>query len=505
MAVWYLDNDDEITDAVARLRGASDERVVFVVPPGSRIATGRINFKLLAREARSRDVQMAVASSDQQIRALAASAGVLVANTADAAEAALERGDEPPPERSLDPTPDQDAAGISEPAAATTGVLFGWDGRRLAATTAIVLVVALIGVYAAFQTLPTARITLMPRAEALGPLTVNVSAEPGVAEPDVEAGRIPATVIKIPLTIERSFEATGVETVDTAASGEVLFSSRDTFQDIAAGTRVMTPSGVEFRTTELVTLGAPTGSQTEGVVAAPVIAVEAGADGNVAAASITVVPSLEDQGISVTNPEPTSGGRREETPRVSAADYDAAAADIQNRLAGALAAWLRDPANAPEGLTLYPETAQAGQISHLPSAEDMVGTGTPEFTLTGALDAAVLAVDEQMVDELARRRLQAGVPDGMALLDESVSVETGKGSAQGQRIGFSSVVDGEVFRRVDREAVEAQVAGLPISEAQAILEPLGETTVTVWPEFLSDLPGDISRITLDVREPSTTE
>ena len=96
MAVWYLDNDDEITDAVARLRGASDAHVVFVVPPGSRIATGRINFKLLAREAETRDLGMAIASRDEQVRALAASAGVLVAATADEAEAALERGDEPP-------------------------------------------------------------------------------------------------------------------------------------------------------------------------------------------------------------------------------------------------------------------------------------------------------------------------------------------------------------------------------------------------------------------------
>ena len=50
MAVWYLDSEDEITDAVARLRGATEEQVVFVVPTGSRIATGRINFKLLSRE-----------------------------------------------------------------------------------------------------------------------------------------------------------------------------------------------------------------------------------------------------------------------------------------------------------------------------------------------------------------------------------------------------------------------------------------------------------------------
>jgi hypothetical protein len=94
MAVWYLDNDDEITDAVARLRDTDDEHVVLVVPPGSRIATGRINFKLLAREARSRDLTLAVASPDEQVRTMAASAGVLARPTPDEAMAALARGEE---------------------------------------------------------------------------------------------------------------------------------------------------------------------------------------------------------------------------------------------------------------------------------------------------------------------------------------------------------------------------------------------------------------------------
>ena len=82
MAVWYLDNDDEITDAVARLRNATDEQVVFVVPTGSRIATGRINFKLLGREAAARGLRLAIASPDAQVRAMAASAGVLGLATA---------------------------------------------------------------------------------------------------------------------------------------------------------------------------------------------------------------------------------------------------------------------------------------------------------------------------------------------------------------------------------------------------------------------------------------
>ena len=51
----------------------------------------------------------------------------------------------------------------------------------------------------------------------------------------------------------------------------------------------------------------------------------------------------------------------------------------------------------------------------------------------------------------------------------------------------------------------ARVAGLPVSEARAILESLGATTVSVWPEFLGDLPGDRSRIRLEVLAPSTAE
>jgi len=76
MSVWYLDLDDEITDAVARLRGATDDHVVLVIPPGSRIGTGRINFRLLAREAGTRHLSVSVVSGDAQVRALAVAAGL---------------------------------------------------------------------------------------------------------------------------------------------------------------------------------------------------------------------------------------------------------------------------------------------------------------------------------------------------------------------------------------------------------------------------------------------
>ncbi|MEA2025683.1 MAG: baseplate J/gp47 family protein [Chloroflexota bacterium] len=505
MAVWYLDNDDEITDAVARLRGATDERVVFVVPPGSRIATGRINFKLLAREAESRALEMAIASPDEQVRALATSAGVLAAPTADEAEAALERGDEPP---TAAEAPDAEAASASTTRAPerSRGILV-WSSQRIRFATIIVLALVIIGAFVAWRTLPTAEITLTPLTATLGPIEVQVVASASIAEPDLEDGRIPAVELPIPLTASSTFTASGVESIESHAAGEVVFSSAaQAFdQEIVAGTRLRTPAGVEFQTTGAVTLPhTPRGGDPSQVNAA-VEAIEAGDEGNVPAGAITIVPSLENQGISVSNPEATSGGRVEETPVVTTQDYDAAAVDLQNRLAGALAAHLEDPASVPEGLTVYAETAQPGTVRLDPPADALVGTDVGEFELSGEVVASVLAVDTRLVDEVTQARLLAAMPEGADLLAGSLTVGHGEGSAEGQLIRFSGSGSAETYPLVDADEVVVQVAGLPISEAQAILEKFGTATVSVWPDFVGDLPDDHQRITLDVTEPSNTE
>src|ERR687895_2312185 len=89
MTVCYIDVDDEITDAIGRIRAAEDKRMVVVLPPGSRISTSRINFRLLAREAHQRDVTLAVVSGEPGVRALAISAGLPAHVSIEESEAAL--------------------------------------------------------------------------------------------------------------------------------------------------------------------------------------------------------------------------------------------------------------------------------------------------------------------------------------------------------------------------------------------------------------------------------
>jgi hypothetical protein len=74
----YLDVDDEITSAAARIRGSEATKVALVVPYGSRISTSRMNFRLLSREAVVNNRRLSIVASDAATRALAASAGLPV-------------------------------------------------------------------------------------------------------------------------------------------------------------------------------------------------------------------------------------------------------------------------------------------------------------------------------------------------------------------------------------------------------------------------------------------
>ena len=76
--VIYLDTDDEITSAAARIRAVEGRRVAVVLPLGSRVATSRINFRLLARDAQTHEKRLSIVAGDAATRALAASAGLPV-------------------------------------------------------------------------------------------------------------------------------------------------------------------------------------------------------------------------------------------------------------------------------------------------------------------------------------------------------------------------------------------------------------------------------------------
>ena len=323
------------------------------MPPGSRIATSRINFKLVAREAAERKMNIVAVSDEPQVRALAISAGLPAYDSIATAEQALatfreqdrqlservnrtmprEHPDRPwrGPRRAGHGPPPRAPRGArsAAPDAPPHAALHRPRVRRLPAarrtfrsiprccppnrrppraTAAqkrripvapllvfglVVLFVAGVG-YGAYVFLPTATITLRPSATQHPGAGITVTADPNVAVVDQAAGVIPAQTISVPVHVQGTFNATGIEAHDVKAAGSVRFHSENTLNAVPlpADTVVSTADGVEFVTSEDVTV--PKASFATGPTQADVgvRAAKGGTQGNVDADTITVVPPL---------------------------------------------------------------------------------------------------------------------------------------------------------------------------------------------------------------------
>lgn len=567
MTVCYLDVDDEITGAIARLRAVTDGEAVLVVPPGSHIATSRINFRLLAREATERHLNVVAVSDEPAVRALAISAGLPSYDSLSAAEQALatfreqdkqladrvgpgqagrppRRGQPRPPgptaETLVLPWPLVEAPPVAGRPKSETGSSAGAAGAA-AGTTALpeavatpadrraaegrslkrpriglapalltaVLVLLIAGVaFGAYLLLPTATISLVPAATPVSTEPFTVTADPSVAVSDVEAGVVPAERIEVPVRVSNVFPATGVEARETRAIGTARFRSENTLNDvpIPEGTRVSTADGVDFVTTEPATVQRASFETGPTTVNVAIRAVRPGPRGNVAAEQITRVPnSLANQLVSVRNPTATSGGERVEEITVTEADYEAARQALLAELDTALAATLADPTTTPRGLTLFADTADLGEPTADPPLAELAGTVAPNFTLAIENVAVVVAVNEDLVDDLAAARLRSTLDPPLVMVGEQVNSGRAAGDVIGQTIAYDVAPTAIAYTEPDRTGLINQVRGKTIAEAQQILSAYGMVDIEMWPEFVDRLPDQAARISLTIQPPGEAQ
>ena len=271
MAIYYLDDQDEITSAAARIRDSSDTRLALVLSGASRVATSRINFRLLAGEAKRRDKHLAIVAADPSVQSVARSAGLAVFATVggyEKAEAARSGGG------SAAATGDNwEAYGehTTAGARASSGRLIGAStgpsgsaaerrGRRgrvprsfVAALAGVIVLVVGLGTFFFY---PSATVALTLREEPVGPMSLNVTVDPTVSSSNDQKATVPGVKEAFPVQVAGSFSATGENVVETPATGTVTFSSENTFLavPIPAGTRVSTASGIAFATTAAVTV-----------------------------------------------------------------------------------------------------------------------------------------------------------------------------------------------------------------------------------------------------------
>ena len=539
-AFLYLDVDDEITSAVARIRAATDEKVALVLPYGSRLATSRINFRLLAREAEAQGRGLEIVAADPAARALAAAAGLTVHPTVAALEDAA-RGELPPgdtgaaPEDAGGPPPGGPPAGdaptVLFPALAATGEpsksalrrsrkarAAGQPGpagataipslgpnvpvippRAIAIGLAILLVAIIVGGAAAFTFLPTATIVVTPETRTVGPLELTITADPAVTEPDVGALLVPARTFTYDVAATQTFPATGVRIEEATASGSVTFENCSTQNaNIPQGTLVGTTSDVLFSTTARIRVdGAlpffPCPQESVGIVA-----LAAGPGGNVAANTITRIPASESELLRVTNPKATTGGKHDEFPVIKQEDVDAALAALNTALAADFDAKLADTSQVPEGTDLFLQTKALGASTPSVDPATFVGKEQPEFELGLTAQGTVIGVDPAPLDDIADVLIRDEVPSGFTLLEASIDIVPGEPVVDPPTVRYPVTVHARATRDVDVDALLAEIAGKPLHEARLVLDEVGTSTIEVWPDWVTTIPTMDGRVTITV-------
>ena len=544
-AIVYLDIDDEITSAVARLRTLKEERIALTLPHGSRLATSRINFRLLAREAATRKKTLEIVTGDASARALAASAGLptyvsvaafeagpVVAGAAALQAAGLDPGHgggaqattrgsrSEPTGPAFDDSPTIALTTETRLSGPRSGVPVPQIGRRVPSPVhgrrlALILgLVAILGAVATvgFQLLPSASIVLVPTTDTVGPMSLNVTAQAGITQPDPIGLLVPATSFPFDVEVTQTFPATGISVVETAATGEVTFSSLNTggSNAVPEGSIVKTESGTEFRTTGPVTLPpAQIGIIDGKFVVIPstrkvsVKAVSAGTSGNVAAGKIVVVPEKENpKRTLVSNEAPTTGGTHTENPVIQQSDIDAALRVLDTALIDRLTEQVTGATDVPEGTTLFPETRSLGPST--PSVDPMTLLALPqaEFELGLTAQGTALGVNPGPVATLAEARIRAAVDQGFQLDEGSIVPTLGVPIIIGSTITFPVTVKATETRIVDATELRERIRGLGLPQARTVLGAYGQVTISVWPDWVTTIPANDSRVSFEIDTPT---
>ena len=450
-----LDARSTVLDAAERIAATpAAAPIALVVAAGAPFSRSAVFFDVARQLAAPR--RLALVTAEARARSLAAAVHV----PAYASLAALEREELDATER----LGAQRRAALAAARGAAGTRSLGSPGR--AAGIAASLLGALAIVLAVV--LPSATVTVAPRATAMPAQTFSLRAGPG--------GDIAAQPLSATITAKLAGVATGSRTDETKATGSVRVTNQTT-NDIRLpkGTAVRTPDNVRFVTTEEKTV--PRSfivflTVVPGQVDIAVEAVLPGPGANVDANRITVsgTPTYV-----VTNPQKTGGGETKKIPVVKAEDYTAATTPDKVRAAFAAETSRQQStwqAQAGAGVSVY-ALAPAGVSAQSPQA-DVVGKEVTTFEVTVAGVAQGFAVASDQPAKAALERYRAAASQGSALDDASAKFEVTQAVGP-TGVSWQVAASGRQLPRIDEARVRAAIAGREPADARAVLEGLGLT------------------------------
>lgn len=405
-----LESHDDLISVRDRMSWAKTPRILLVWPKYEKVTLRQVDLKVLQRHALSLGAQLGLVTRARRVRQEAETLRIPVFESTGQAQRLAwpkprrRRWTQRPPRRDLREQREQvlvkEEAWRAHPAVRVGGFILG--------VAAVLVLVALF--------IPRAEVVLHPQSKTQSVVL------PVIAGRFIESvfitGTIPAREKRVIVEGTQTVIVTGQGvTPQSQARGRVTF--RNLTQQaitIPSGTVVRTVDNIRFETTRSGEVPAGVDETLE----LPVIAVESGRSGNVDAETIVVVEGRLGLSLSVTNPEPLTGGR--ETPSVQASDAD------RERAKEALMEKLEEEAHAQlekepqSGDILFDDTFEASQI--LSEVYDPpAGAAGTKLTLHMQVEFSTLYAAASDLTELAALALNASLPSGFAANSDALSLE----------------------------------------------------------------------------------
>src|SRR5689334_14779582 len=305
-----LESHDDLISVRDRMSWAKTPRILLIWPKYEKVMLRQVDLKVLQRHAASLGAQLGLVTRTRRVRDDAEALHIPVFESTGQAQ----RVAWPKPRRKRFKwhAPRKDLREQREQASA--------GEERWRANPVVRVLSFLIGVSAVLTLvalfIPRAQITLRPISKTQS-LTLPVTASPSVDSVFI-TGSIPAREKRVIVDGTQTVIVTGAAVIpQSKAKGAVEF--RNLTQQavsVPAGTVVQNADGVRFVTTEAGEVKAGVGK----TLAMPIEAMDGGIAGNLDADTINAIEGRLGLSLSVSNPEPTIGGR--ELPSVQASDAD---------------------------------------------------------------------------------------------------------------------------------------------------------------------------------------
>ncbi|HKY53530.1 MAG TPA: baseplate J/gp47 family protein [Anaerolineales bacterium] len=407
-----LESHDDLISVRDRMSWAKTPRILLVWPKYEKVMLRQVDLKILQRHALFLGAQLGLVTRTRRVRAEAEALRIPVfESTGQAQKVAW-----PAPRRRRW----QRRASRKDLRAKREQVQVQEEMWRAHPATRVGMfsigVLSVLMLVALF--IPRAQVTLSPVSTTQS-ITLPVNANPSVDSVFI-TGNIPAREKRVIVEGEHTVSVTGEGVIpQSKAKGTVVF--RNLTQQsvtIPVGTVVEAARDalVRFVTLEEGILEAGVGKTIE----VPVEAVEGGLAGNLPEDTLIVIGGRLGLSLSVTNPEPTTGGRELASIQASEADRRRVKTLLMKSLDEAAREKLKEELGA--GDVLFDETLSVSQIL-LEEYDPPAGDVGSKLTLTMQVEYSASYASASDLTELAMLALNASLPSGFSSASEAVTVK----------------------------------------------------------------------------------